>query len=144
MEDASNTLGATLVEAARRHSMATAFSFQTDATGVLVQPLKSDAKKKHQPCRRGHFFVQLADKDFAFFEYVPRETSEVVAELFKASRLRPDRREERLRRAVPGAQRRDRAAGDHHVRHHLTPLSRRRLQPPLRASDTQIARGCVK
>ena len=83
LEDVGNTLGATLVEAARRHFMATAFSFLTDATGVLVQPLKSDAKKKHQPCRRGHFFVQLADKDFAFFEYVPRETSDAVAELFK-------------------------------------------------------------
>jgi transposase len=83
LEDAGNTLGATLVEAARKHFMATAFSFLTDATGVLVQPLKSDVKKKHQPCRRGHFFVQLADKDFAFFEYVPRETSAAVAELFK-------------------------------------------------------------
>ena len=83
MEDAGNTLGATLVEAARKHFMATAFSFLTDATGVLIQPLKSDAKKKHQPCRRGHFFVQLADKDFAFFEYVPRETSDAVTELFK-------------------------------------------------------------
>ncbi len=83
MEDLGNTLGATLVAAARTHFLATAFSFLTDATGVLVQPLKSDAKKKRQPCRRGHFFVQLADKDFAFFEYVPRETSVAVAELFK-------------------------------------------------------------
>ena len=83
LEDVGNTLGATLVEAARRHFMATAFSFLTDATGVLVQPLKGHENKKHQPCRRGHFFVQLADKDFAFFEYVPRETSVAVAELFK-------------------------------------------------------------
>lgn len=83
LEDVGNTLGATLVEAARRHFMATAFSFLTDATGVLVQPLKGHEKKNHQPCRRGHFFVQLADKDFAFFEYVPRETSDAVVELFK-------------------------------------------------------------
>ena len=83
LEDVGNTLGATLVEAARRHFMATAFSFLTDATGVLVQPLKGHEKKNHQPCRRGHFFVQLADKDFAFFEYVPRETSDAVADLFK-------------------------------------------------------------
>jgi len=83
MENLGNTLGATLVEAARKHFLATAFSFLTDATGVLVQPLKSDANKKHQPCRRGHFFIQLADKDFAFFEYVPKETSVAVAELFK-------------------------------------------------------------
>ena len=83
LEDAGNTLGATLVAAARKHFMAIAFSILTDATGVLIQPLKSDVKKKHQPCRRGHFFVQLADKDFAFFEYVPKETSDAVAELFK-------------------------------------------------------------
>jgi len=83
MENLGNTLGATLVNAARAHFLATAFSFLTDATGVLVQPLKSDAMKKRQPCRRGHFFVQLADKDFAFFEYVPKETSVAVAELFK-------------------------------------------------------------
>ena len=83
LEDTGNTLGATLVEAARKHFMATAFSFLTDATGVLVQPLKSHEKRKHQPCRRGHFFVQLADLDFAFFEYVPRETSDAVTELFK-------------------------------------------------------------
>jgi transposase len=83
LEDVGNTLGATLVEAARKHFMATAFSFLTDATGVLVQPLKSHEKRKRQPCRRGHFFVQLADKDFAFFEYVPRETSDAVVELFK-------------------------------------------------------------
>ena len=83
LEDAGNTLGATLVEAARKHFLATAFSFLTDATGVLIQPLKGHEKKKHQPCQRGHFFVQLADKDFAFFEYVPKETSAAVAELFK-------------------------------------------------------------
>ena len=83
MEDLGNTLGATLVEAARKHFFANAFCISTDATGVAVQPLKSDENKKRQPCRRGHFFVQLADKDFAFFEYVPRETSEAVAQLFE-------------------------------------------------------------
>jgi hypothetical protein len=45
-----------------------------------VQPLKGDMKKK-QPCRRGHFFVQLFDKAHAFFEYVPRETSDAVKRL---------------------------------------------------------------
>ena|GEM_PF-1913386 len=83
LEDVGNTLGATLVAAARQHFLATAFCISTDATGVSVQPLKSHEKRKHQPCRRGHFFVQLADKDFAFFEYVPRETSDAVVDLFK-------------------------------------------------------------
>src|SRR5262249_11155794 len=36
-----------------------------------------------QPCRRGHFFVQIADRDHVFFEYLPRETSATVGELFK-------------------------------------------------------------
>lgn len=83
MEDLGNTLGSTLVAAAREHFLANAFCISTDATGVLVQPFKGDEQRKRQPCRRGHFFVQLADKDFAFFEYVPRETSEAVARLFE-------------------------------------------------------------
>lgn len=82
LEDAGGTLGATIVEAARKYALATAFCISTDATGVSVQPIKGDMKKR-QPCRRGHFFIQLADKDFAFFEYVPRETSVAVSELFK-------------------------------------------------------------
>lgn len=82
LEDVGNTLGSTLIAAAREHFLAHAFCISTDATGVSVQPLKGDWKKR-QPCRKGHFFVQLADKDFAFFEYVPRETSAAVSELFK-------------------------------------------------------------
>lgn len=82
LEDVGNTLGSTLIAAAREHFFARAFCISTDATGVSVQPLKGDWKKR-QPCRKGHFFVQLADKDFAFFEYVPRETSVAVSELFK-------------------------------------------------------------
>ncbi len=82
LEDIGNTLGSTLIAAAREHFFAHAFCISTDATGVSVQPLKGDWKKR-QPCRKGHFFVQLADKDFAFFEYVPRETSAAVSQLFK-------------------------------------------------------------
>lgn len=82
LEHAGATLGATVVTAAKAHAVATAFGCATDATGVAVQPLKGDMKKK-QPCRKGHFFVQLFDKQHAFFEYVPRETSVAVTELFK-------------------------------------------------------------
>jgi transposase len=82
LEHAGATLGATIVTAAKAHAVATAFGCATDATGVAVQPLKGDMKKK-QPCRKGHFFVQLFDKQHAFFEYVPRETSLAVTELFK-------------------------------------------------------------
>src|SRR5437899_2059883 len=55
---------------------------EQNATGVLVQPLP-DTQKRHQPCRRGHYFVQIADRDHVFFESTPKETSAIVGELFK-------------------------------------------------------------
>jgi transposase len=82
MEHAGATCGATVVEAMRLDAMAHACCICTDATGVLVQPLR-DPQKRHQPCRRGHYFVQIADRDHVFFEYTPRETSAAVGELFK-------------------------------------------------------------
>lgn len=80
LEHAGATLGVTILAAAKAHAVANAFGCSTDATGVAVQPLKGDMKKK-QPCRRGHFFVQLFDKLHIFFEYVPRETSAAVTAL---------------------------------------------------------------
>jgi transposase len=82
VEDMGATLGATVVEAARRDALANAFCIATDATGVLVQPGRSDDKKR-KPCRRGHYFVQIADRDHIFFEYTPKETSERVRLMFK-------------------------------------------------------------
>jgi hypothetical protein len=82
MEHAGATLGATVVEAMRKDALANAFCISTDATGVLVQPLR-DAQKRRQPCRRGHYFVQIADRDHVFFEYTPKETSAAVGEMFK-------------------------------------------------------------
>ena len=81
IEHAGATCGATVVEAMRKDAMAKAFCISTDATGVLVQPLR-DAQKGHQPCRRGHYFVQIADRDHVFFEYTPKETSAAVGEMF--------------------------------------------------------------
>jgi transposase len=82
LEDAGATLGATVVAAMRAEALRIAFCIATDATGVLVQPEPSPDKKR-QPCRRGHFFVLIADRDHIFFEYTPKETSRVVAEMFK-------------------------------------------------------------
>jgi hypothetical protein len=66
----------------RREAMENAFCLATDATGVAVQPeAREDGKR--QACRRGHFFVIIADRDHVFFEYTPKETSQVVAEMFK-------------------------------------------------------------
>ncbi|MCA1664578.1 MAG: IS66 family transposase [Myxococcales bacterium] len=81
MEDLGATVGATIVAAAHAEAMATAFCVATDATGVLVQPERG--MQKRQPCRRGHYFVKIADRDHVFFEYIPKETSSAVGELFK-------------------------------------------------------------
>lgn len=80
LEDLGATLGATVVAAMRKDALAHAFCIATDATGVLVQPLPTGTR---QPCRRGHYFVQIADRDHVFFEYTAKETGAAVGELFK-------------------------------------------------------------
>jgi transposase len=82
-EDIGATLGASIVEAMRAEALRTAFCIATDATGIAVQPIQSEEKPGRQACRRGHFFVQIADRDAIFFEYTARETSAAVGELFK-------------------------------------------------------------
>jgi hypothetical protein len=77
LEEAGATVGATIVEAMRREALATAHCIATDATGVLVQP-DPRPDKQSQPCRRAHFFMQIADADHVFFEYTPEETSKVA------------------------------------------------------------------
>ena len=80
-EDVGASLGA-IVLAARDEAMKTAFCLSTDATGVAIQPTPL-ADGKRQPCRKGHFFVILADADHVFFEYQPRHTSAAVCEMFR-------------------------------------------------------------
>lgn len=82
-EDVGATLGATVVVAMREEAFRTGFCIATDATGIAVQPERTDEKPGRQACHRGHYFVQLVDKDAVFFEYVRRETSAAVAEMFK-------------------------------------------------------------
>ncbi|WP_245769065.1 IS66 family transposase [Stigmatella aurantiaca] len=81
VEDAGATVGATVVAAMREEALRTAFCIATDATGVAVQPVPTEGQR--QACRRGHYFVQVADKDAIFFEYTARETSAAVLEMFK-------------------------------------------------------------
>ena len=81
-EQIGGTVGATVVEAMRQEALRTAFCLATDATGILVQPIRT-ADKQRRACRRGHYFVQIADADHVFFEYTPHETSVAVAEMFK-------------------------------------------------------------
>jgi transposase len=82
VEDAGATCGATVVHAARQEAIASAFCIATDATGVLVQPIRTHEKVR-QACRHGHYFVHIADRDHVFFDYTPKETSAAVSEMFK-------------------------------------------------------------
>ena len=83
VEDAGATCGATVVRAARSKGLRTAFCIATDATGVLVQPIRTHEKR--QACRRGHYFVLVADRDHVFFDFTAKETSAAVAGMFKGS-----------------------------------------------------------
>lgn len=82
LEDIGATFGATIVEAMRQEALRTAFCIATDATGIAVQP-EASKDGGRQACRKGHFFVQVADKDYVFFEYTPKETSAAVGEMFR-------------------------------------------------------------
>ena len=81
-EQLGASVGATIVEAMREEAMRTAFCLATDATGILVQPIRGGDQPR-RACQKGHFFVQIADADHVFFEYTPKETSAAVAEMFK-------------------------------------------------------------
>ena len=76
------TFGATIVHAARQEAIATAFCIATDATGFAVQPAPAEDGKR-RPCRRGHYFVLLADRDHVFFEFKAKETSAEVRAMFR-------------------------------------------------------------
>jgi transposase len=81
VEDCGMTAGCVAL-AMREEALKTAFCIATDATGVAVQPEPTDGRGR-SACRRGHFFVMLADRDHVLFEYTPRETSAKVADLFR-------------------------------------------------------------
>jgi transposase len=81
LEEAGGIAGATIVEAMRKEALGSAHCIATDATGIRVQP-EPRQDKQSQPCRRAHFFVQIADADHVFFEFTPEETSEVVDRMF--------------------------------------------------------------
>jgi transposase len=80
-EDAGATLGC-IVDAMAKEAKATAFCLSTDATGVCIQPTPL-AGGQRQACRKGHFFVVLADHDHVFFEFQAKHTSAAVCEMFR-------------------------------------------------------------
>jgi transposase len=74
-------LAGTVVQAMRQHAVATAFCIATDATGICVQPIPND--RTRQPCKKGHFLVQIADRDHILFDYLERETSDAIYARFR-------------------------------------------------------------
>jgi hypothetical protein len=66
------------VDDTRKH----AFCLCTDATGVAIRP-EPLPDGRRQPCRKGHFFVVLADKKHIFFEFQAKHTSAAVCEMFR-------------------------------------------------------------
>jgi transposase len=78
-EDLGATLGC-IVDAMAKEARETAFCLSTDATGVCIQP---EPARQRQACRKGHFFVVLADKDHVFFEYQAKHTSAAVCAMFR-------------------------------------------------------------
>ncbi len=85
MEQLGATFGATIIEAARKDALDNAFCIMTDATGFSIQPGRfEDGKhKKRRPCRKGHYFVQIADRDHVFFEFTDRHTTKNVRAMFR-------------------------------------------------------------
>ncbi len=79
-EHVGATLGG-IVDACVVEAKATAFCLSTDATGVAIQPTPIPGKR--QACRKGHFFVTLADQDHVFFEFQKEHTSDAVCQMFK-------------------------------------------------------------
>ncbi|MCB9660820.1 MAG: IS66 family transposase [Sandaracinaceae bacterium] len=72
----------TIVAAMERDALMSAFCIATDATGFAVQPGKLDDGPR-RPCRKGHYFVRIADRDHILFNFTERQRSEDVVTLFK-------------------------------------------------------------
>lgn len=83
MNELGGTLGATLLHVMKTEAMRTAMCLTTDATGILVQQGRDPTTGARRACKKGHYFVQIADRDAVFFEYTEKETSAAVAELFR-------------------------------------------------------------
>ena len=82
VEDAGNTLGATIVQAMWSDAIANAQVISTDATGALIQPAKGSPDGRRQACKKGHFFTAVVDCDAILFAYVEHHSSESVKKLF--------------------------------------------------------------
>src|SRR5688572_11019887 len=80
-EDIGAALGC-IVDACAKEAIKGAFCLSTDTTGVSIRP-EPLGDEKRQACKKGHFFVLLADQEHIFFEYQPKHTSAAVCEMFR-------------------------------------------------------------
>jgi transposase len=85
VEQAGNTLGATVVHAMWRDAITNGHVISTDATGALIQPAKAKDGRP-QACKKGHFFTAVVDADAILFVYAERHTSEFVKQTFAGFR----------------------------------------------------------
>jgi len=84
MEEAGATFGATVVHAMNEDAISRAFCIATDATGFAVQPGPREGPgSPRRACRKGHYFVRIADRDHIFFEFRARHTTQVVRAMFQ-------------------------------------------------------------
>ena len=86
MEQAGNTFGATVVHAMWADALANAQVISTDATGALIQPVKTGKDGRAEACKKGHFFTAVVDCDSVLFAYVEHHNSESVKQLFDGFR----------------------------------------------------------
>jgi transposase len=86
VEQAGNTLGATVVHAMWAEAIANAQVISTDATGALIQPAKSGKDGRTEACKKGHFFTAVVDCDAVLFAYVEHHSSDSVKQLFGSFR----------------------------------------------------------
>jgi len=82
MEELGNALGATVVHAMFEHARTECQVLSTDATGASIQPGPREGGPK-RPCKKGHFFTIVADRDHVLFEFTSEHSSAVVAKMFK-------------------------------------------------------------
>lgn len=102
IEEIGSALGATVVHAMFEDARANCRVLSTDATGAAIQ---SDARHggPKRPCKKGHFFTVVADRDHVLFEHERTQLGLRRPHVPRLQRLPPIGRKQRLRHPRPRA-----------------------------------------